>query len=83
MFETYIIISNCIITLKQVWTCLKNHIKSYHSIMTSLDMLVESNQLASKVLEFKTCPDMPRHVQTCFAIFGVTRIDMISSNCVI
>ena len=53
MFETDIIISNCIITLKQVWTCLKTDIKSYYSNMTSLDMFVETNEFALEVLELQ------------------------------
>ena len=38
MFETYAIVSNRIMVLWQVWTCLDMFVESYHNIMTSLNM---------------------------------------------
>ena len=85
MFETDIIISNCIITLKQVWTCLKTDIKSYYSNMTSLDMFVETNQFAI-ALELQdmswhaqTYPDMSRHVLIFFEWQELIRLHHIVS----
>ena len=51
--------SNRIIVFQQVWTCFKNCIKSYHTILTSLDMFIESHQIVSQYFSIS------EHIFTC------------------